>query len=135
MKSLVVEDDEASRYLLENILSEFGDVHTAENGKYGLEAISDAIAQQDPFDIICLDIDMPEMNGQDMLIQLRTLEKRHEIPPHLGVKVIMVTIHNDSNNVLTAFREQCDAFCVKPITPEKLSKQLRYLELIAAVKQ
>jgi two-component system chemotaxis response regulator CheY len=73
---------------------------------------------------------MPIMDGQEMLVQLRILEKNAGMRLQDHVLVVMVTMHKDSENVLTAFREQCDGFIVKPANQEKFDKQMKMLELI-----
>ena len=125
-----MEDDVASRLLMETILSDYGEVYACENGELGLEAFSEALIADAPYDLVCLDIEMPVMDGQLMLTELRTLETQRGRRPYQGVKVMMVTIHRDSNNVLTAFREQCDAFVVKPVDKDSIETQIKELGLI-----
>lgn len=120
MKSLVVEDDFTSRTILQKILSKYGDSHIAVNGKEAISIFIDAYECGEPYEFICLDIMMPEMDGQQVLKQIRDYEKKININPALGVKIIMTTAMDDSKSVLTAFREQCDGYLVKPINCQKV---------------
>ena len=74
MKTLVVEDDLVSRQLLQTILSRYGECNVAVNGKEALSAFSLAWKALQPYDLICLDVMMPEMDGQETLRQIRKIE-------------------------------------------------------------
>jgi two-component system chemotaxis response regulator CheY len=67
MKILVVEDDFTSRILLQRYLSSYGDCHIAINGKEAVGAFKDSLKENQPYDLICMDIIMPEMSGQEAL--------------------------------------------------------------------
>lgn len=131
MKILVVEDDFASRMLLQKFLSPYGEVHVAINGVEAVAAYRAAENEGDPYRLICLDIMMPEMGGQEALTTIRQIEHEHGYNAGEGAKIIMTTALKDSQNVMTAFREQCDAYLVKPIDRRKLIEQLDDLGLAA----
>lgn len=130
MKSLVVEDDFTSRLFLSEMLRSFGETHVAVNGREAVEEFSASLEAGTPYDLVCLDIMMPELDGQDTLRQIRALEEERGILVGRGTKVIMVSALGDSGNVLTAFREMCDGYLVKPISKDKLHRQLQSLELM-----
>lgn len=131
MKTLIVEDDFLSRSLLSTLLSEYGICHVAVNGREALQAVERGLEQKDPYDLICLDIMMPVMDGQQALQEIRRLEKRHGISGLDMAKVIMVTAVDDSNNIMKAFRQgQCEAYLTKPLDRGKLITLIRDLGLI-----
>jgi len=130
MKALIIEDDFTCRKLLSKILSEFAECDTAVNGLEGIEAFNYAHAEGAPYDLICLDIMMPEMDGQTTLKNLRKLEEEKNIHCSDTVKIIMTTALDDIDNIKTAFREQCEGYLVKPIEKEKLVNKLNELGLI-----
>lgn len=130
MKVLIVEDDFASRVLMQGLLQPLGVCHTAANGKEALFAFETAVHSGEPYDLICLDIMMPEMDGQIALKELRHIEDKAGILASDGVKVVMMTALDDKDNVMQAFREQCDAYIVKPIQREKVMETLRSLGMI-----
>ena len=107
MKSLIVDDDFFSRRILQSIVSAYGECHVAVDGKEALFAYKQALAEEAPYDVICLDIMMPEINGQEVLQEIRAIEKAKNILGDNSVKIIMTTALDDSENVKTAFREQC----------------------------
>jgi len=130
MKTLIAEDEFTSRRLLEHVLSTYGPCQTAVNGDEALEAFEAAIAEGEPFDLVCLDILMPGLDGQDVLRAIRAVEEANDIAPESGAKVIMTSVLKDGSNVMRAFREQCDAYLVKPVDRPKFEHQLRSLGLI-----
>lgn len=130
MKILVVEDDFTSRILMHKLLSPYGDVHIAVNGKEAVSVVKESIENKDLYDLICLDVMMPEMDGHTALEQIRELEQDAGYTVGQGSKVIMTTALSDSQNVIGAFKENCDAYMVKPVERAKLLRQLRKLMLI-----
>ena len=75
MKTLIVEDDFTSRLFLQTFLSRYGDCHMAVNGKEAVEAFQMATDNGSPYHLICMDIMMPEMDGQEAVRQVRALEE------------------------------------------------------------
>jgi two-component system chemotaxis response regulator CheY len=130
MKSLIVDDEATNRLLLEEMLKSYGPTGSVINGKEAVEAVKAAREIGEPFDLVCLDIMMPEMNGQEALKAIRADEEKIGIMVGDGVKIIMVTALDDGKNVLAGFREACDAYIVKPIKRAKLAEELRTLNLI-----
>lgn len=130
MKTLIVEDDITSQLLLQETLRRYGLCDTVVNGKEAIVAVRLALDARTPYDLICLDIMMPEMDGQTALKEIRALEERTGIELGSGAKIIMFSALNDSKNVMTAFREACDGYVVKPIDRAKLLARLRELHLL-----
>jgi len=130
MKTLIVEDDFTSRVLMHEMLKKYGAADIAVNGKEAFEAVRAAMDARAPYDLICLDIMMPEMNGQEALKQIRQLEADAGVTPDKRARVVMTTAHADRDNVLEAIKSQCDYFLVKPIDGRALLDELRRLGLI-----
>lgn len=126
MKILIAEDDFTNRLLLQEFLTEFGTVHTAVNGREVVSAFSLAMTSGEPYDLLCLDILMPEMDGQQALQAVRRLEAESN-PIANPVKILMTTGLGDSASVIRAFREQCDGYLTKPIDKQKLLHALASL--------
>jgi two-component system chemotaxis response regulator CheY len=127
MKTLIVEDDFVSRKVLLAYLAPFGECDIATNGSEALEAFMMAHQENRPYDLIALDVMMPEMNGQEALQRIRQTEAA------LGyseAKIIMTTALGDSQNVMAAFKNQCEGYLVKPIVYDNLLGMLRKLGLI-----
>jgi two-component system chemotaxis response regulator CheY len=125
MKALVVDDDFSNRLLLQRFLSELGEVHVAVNGEEAVEAVRQALVSNEPYQLICLDILMPELDGQRTLQIIRELEAQYGVATHHHSKVVMTSALGDKDNVMEAFREQADAYLVKPVQKPKLFDTVR----------
>ena len=130
MKILIVDDDLTSRVVLQEILNPYGECHMAMNGQEAIESFMLAWHEKPRYDLICLDIMMPGLDGQAVLKGIRDMEASEGIMPGDGVKIIMTSALSNKENVLTAFKEQCDAYLVKPIIKEKLLRHLREFGLL-----
>ncbi len=130
MKMLIVEDDPTSRLLLHEFLKSYGLCHTAVNGKDAVESVRASLEAKKPYDLICLDIMMPEMDGQEALREIRRLETVAGIAASNRSTIVMTTALSDKENVMHAIREKCDCFLAKPIHKAKLLQELRKLALI-----
>lgn len=130
MKCLIVEDDFISGRLLETYLSDCADCLVACDGPEAIEAFVDALDFGQPFDLICLDVMMPGMNGREVLTEVRRIEAERGIGGLDGVKVIMTTALDDSGNIIGSFREGCEAYVVKPVCKDKLLAEIEKLGLL-----
>jgi two-component system chemotaxis response regulator CheY len=133
MNILIVEDDSVSSTLIGAILAPYGTCETVGDGKLAIAAFKNALASHSPFDLVCLDIMLPEFDGQYVLRQFRRLESEYGIAGLDGAKVIMVTALGDRRNIIEAFRSQCEGYIVKPIRKDKVLAQLRELGIIRPV--
>ena len=132
MKALIAEDDLTSRLLLSELLEPFGTCHAVVNGKEAIQAFIMACESGTPYDLICLDIMMPEMDGQAALKVIREIEGSAGIEIGDGAKIIMVTALSDMTNVFQAYKQFCDDYLAKPIQKDSLLNCLKSLGLLTA---
>jgi len=130
MRTLIVEDDFTSRLLLQSFLSKYGECHIAVNGKEAVDAFSAAQKAANQYDLICMDIMMPEMDGQTAVKEIRALEEAGGTLSTNGVKIIMTTALDDVKNVVQSFKSLCDVYLFKPIDTGKLLGHMRDLHLV-----
>lgn len=130
MKFLIVEDDFTARKLLQMYLSDYGRCFLAINGSEAVQAVQEALDEGDPYDLICLDIMMPQMGGHEALKVIRQMEEQRQIGRLDRVKVIMITALDDSEDVMDSFKNGCEAYIAKPVKKEKLLLELKKLGLI-----
>lgn len=130
MRILLAEDDFVTRKFMMNFLSKYGDCDVTVDGMEAVDAFMMALEEEEPYDLVCLDIMMPVMDGYQALIGIRNLEKERNIPQDKVAKVIMATALNDEKNVKMAFDLGCTIYSGKPINQERFEQALKKLGLI-----
>jgi two-component system chemotaxis response regulator CheY len=121
---LITEDEPTSRILLCELLKPYGDCHVACNGKEAVTLVKHGLEQGKNYDLICLDVMMPEMDGYDALHMIRELETTLPLTPRNRTKIIMTTALSSYEHFHRAFVNDCDSYLVKPITKAALERQL-----------
>lgn len=130
MRILIAEDDFASRKVLLKFLSVYGECDVTVDGMEAIDAYLMALEEDNPYDLVCLDVMMPIMDGYQALKNIRDIEKEKNIPEDERAKVIMTTALNEEKNVKKAFELGCTVYCAKPVDMEKLKGMLEKLGLI-----
>ena len=130
MRILLAEDDFVTRKFMINFLSKYGDCDVTVDGMEAVDAFMMALEENEPYDLVCLDIMMPVMDGYQALIGIRNLEKEKGIPQDKAVKVIMATALNKEEHVKKAFDLGCTIYSGKPINNERFEQALKKLGLI-----
>ncbi|MBR5360607.1 MAG: response regulator [Lachnospiraceae bacterium] len=130
MRILLAEDDFVTRKFMMNFLSKYGDCDVTVDGMEAVDAFMMAMEEDDPYDLVCLDIMMPVMDGYQALIGIRNIEKEKGIPQDKAVKVIMATALNEEKNVKMAFDLGCTIYSGKPINQDRFEQALKKLGLI-----
>ncbi len=127
MRSLIIDDDEMGKMMLATLLEEFGPCDLAANGEEGLILFDRAAADNTPYDLICLDIVMPVMDGTETLRQLRERDQQQG----QRTKVFMISACNSPQDIEDAFFEgDCDDYIVKPFRRDAVTKMLTRFNLI-----
>ncbi|MBL7214109.1 MAG: response regulator transcription factor [Phycisphaerae bacterium] len=134
MKILIVEDESSLQELMQLYLADYGTCDTADNGAEALETVERAIAADQPYDLICMDIMMPEMDGMEALQKIRRMEFRNTEESLPSVKVIMITAKDMAKDMMSAYNAGCEAYITKPFSREKLLEQIRELGLFDAAQ-
>ena len=130
MRILLAEDDFVTRKSMVSFLSKYGECDVTVDGMEAVDAFMMALEDGEPYDLVCLDIMMPVMDGYQSLMGIRNLEKERNIPEDKAVKVIMTTALNDEKNVNMAFELGCTIYSGKPIDQDKFEQALKKLDLI-----
>jgi two-component system chemotaxis response regulator CheY len=127
MRILVVDDELVSRKKMEIIMSTFGECVAVDTGESALKAFGDAIVNGAPFDLITLDVSMPEMDGTEVLYEIRKIEKKSNLPRKRWSKIIMVTAQSDKETVTLCIQVGCDNYISKPFDRAIIAKKLAEL--------
>ncbi len=129
MKVLIVEDNNASQVLMKLHFKGIADCACAENGRDAYGMFTFAIDSGEPFDLICLDINMPEMDGHEFLQKIRVYENENQGLITSKVKVIMTSALGDPQNVVASYKEGCEDYIVKPVKKSELMQKIESLGL------
>jgi len=120
MKSLIVEDEFSTRLVMQKFLAPLGEAHVATDGEEAIQAIQLALDEEAPYDLVCLDMLMPGMNGDEVLRSIRAMEEEKGILVGDGTKVLMATSVADAKTIMQSFNDACDGYLVKPVDRERL---------------
>jgi two-component system, chemotaxis family, chemotaxis protein CheY len=125
MKSLVVDDEIVSRKKMMQIIHNFGSCEGVLNGKAALDCIKTALEEWKPYDLITLDVSMPDISGIEVLSAIRKMEDMKGLDEEERAKILMVTSHSDTETV-KACMGKCNGYMIKPfnkgIVVDKLKK-------------
>jgi two-component system chemotaxis response regulator CheY len=131
MRILIVEDDFVGRKLLQRLLMEYGDCDVAVDGVEAVEAFDLAWSAGQPYDVMFLDIMMPNMSGHEALQLIREKESERGISSSREVKVVMTSALDDLKSVTQSFFQGgASAYLVKPIDRDKVVEELHKLGLV-----
>ena len=120
---LLVEDDAADAMLIEEALLEQGvarTLHTAVDGVAALEHLR--TPGVDRPDLIVLDLNMPRMNGRELLAVLKADERLKVIP------VVVLTTSSAPQDIAEAYRSHANAFITKPVTLDEFARAVRSID-------
>lgn len=129
MRILIVEDDFVNRQLLTKLLAPFGQSDVAINGQEAIDAFNLANQNEQPYDLVCLDIMMPVKDGYETLEEIRQIEDKLGIKGLDGVKIIMTTAVDTKESIMKSFRDGCESYLVKPIGKPSLYNEMEKLGL------
>jgi two-component system sensor histidine kinase/response regulator len=111
---LVVDDDASNREVLSRRLKRQGhDVHTVSNGLDALQQMREL-----PFDLVLLDIMMPDMDGYEVLRQIKSDDRLRHIP------VIMISALNEVESVVRCIEAGAEDYLAKPFNPTLLKARI-----------
>lgn len=127
MKILIAEDDQTSRIFMVKYLSRYGTCDVALNGIEAIEMFKKSVEEGEVYDLICLDIMMPKIDGIKALETIRSYEKKSKLNQ---TKIIMTSALYDDASVEESFNFGCDSYAWKPIDIKKFSENLSKLGLI-----
>lgn len=138
LRILVVEDDFTSRQLLIAALSKYGECHVAIDGLEAVQAVIESYekAPTQPYDLICMDVQMPNMDGTTAAKTIREIERGKDVEgTEFESMIIMISCVEDPKVIMKACY-QCGAnhYFVKPLDLYQMTRQMQKLGLISIDK-
>src|SRR5690606_16021476 len=125
MRILVVDDELVSREKMKHIMSSLGECDEVSSGTDALKAFTDARSEGRQYELITLDISMPEMDGTEVLGRIRTMEQEQGVPKENRVNIIMVTAASEKDTILSCIKLGCNDYVMKPFNKETVVKKLQ----------
>lgn len=126
---LIVDDLFNNRKLLRDMLKQYGQCDMVGEGAEGVEMFEGALLEGQSYNLVLLDIMMPGMNGQEVLVKMRRVEQEQGVTQQ--AVIIMVTAVDSPQTVLKAFYQGgCDDYIVKPFKQDDLLDKLRSFNLL-----
>ncbi len=113
------------------MLEPYGEITFVRTGREAIQQFQKTLTTQEYFDLICLDINIPEINGLDVLKNIRAAEKLNHVPLDKRAKIVIVSSTNEADVVMKAIKLGCDGYIVKPFSQEKIIAELKKLKLIS----
>lgn len=130
MKTLIVDDELVSRTKLKLIMENFGQCEAVELGRDAISIFHHANFINEPFSLIMLDINLPEMDGIRVLSEIRRAEKYLTIPKSQRAMILMVTSYCDKDRIVASAQSGCDDYIVKPFDDDLIRQKLVKLGII-----
>lgn len=125
MKILIVDDDPGQREKLTSILSPLGTCDLAGDGEEAVALFEASLEDKTPYHLICMDIEMPRMDGHQALYAIRELEKEWAVPGKGKAVAIMITARNTTEDILDSFHGSCQGYVNKPVQADFLIHRIR----------
>ena len=130
VRALIVEDDDTTRLLLNAILSRYATCDTVQNGGQALEAVQKALQGGQPYDLITLDLVLPDLEGLEVLRRVRELERERNVVSRDAVRILIVTGAREDPAADYEFRNGSEAWLLKPLRERSLVEKLGELGLL-----
>jgi len=131
MRILIAEDDFGSQQFMKELLSAYGDVDVAVDGEEAVNAFQIAWEDKNPYDVVFMDIMMPEKTGHEAIQEIRQLEQKMKVHIKDEVKIIMSTVLDDPKNVVKAYHKGgATSYIVKPVDKDKVELEMEKLGFV-----
>ncbi len=129
MNILVVDDEIVSQKKMMRILSGFGTCDGVKTGKEALRTVKTALENWKLYNLITLDVSMPDISGVEVLTAVRKMETDRGLADDEKSKILMVTSHSDVETV-KACSGKCDGYIIKPFNREVMTQKIKKTGLI-----
>lgn len=127
MNILIIDDEPAVLTKMEAMLTPYGKCSQAASALQTMKLCADAVNGNVYFDLITIDIQLPDSNGIELLMSINQLEVKSNVAP---AKKIMITSSSTKENLQKAFLNGCDGFMVKPVKRDTLDQKMQSLGFV-----
>ena len=113
MKSLIIDNDPTDRNLLKDIMTDFGKCQMVTSGKIAIALVKKALKSSTYFNVIALNPDLPDRDGIEILLDIRSAEEEAEFQNTKRSLIFMVASHWSKDRAVVAFSAGCDDYIFK----------------------
>lgn len=129
IRTLIVDDELVSREKLRTIMERHGECVTAANGVEAMLQFVEAWEAWRPFDLIMLDIGLPDRTGKELLQEMRRMEAEHGVAEHHRARIAIVTSATERSTVAECVAAGCDDYIIKPISAAIIGRKVEAMGL------
>ncbi|MDD5455677.1 MAG: response regulator [Candidatus Margulisbacteria bacterium] len=129
LKIMVVDDEMISRKKLVESFKDYGDSDEFEKGTDAIQVFRKSVEDKKKYDLITIDINMPDIDGISILHKIRAIEIEQKIPQQQQTKVIMVTSNTDKSKFYEALSLRCDDYILKPFNENLISDRMKTYDI------
>ncbi len=130
MKALVIDDVKQNCRVMQALLARYGTCDTAATGREGVASFHNAWKKVSPYELIILDIMLPDMDGLKVLEVVRKMEGAMNVAAEQRAHVLIVSSMDPSDHIMKARELGFDAWITKPIFHKELVEALRRCGLV-----
>ena len=128
IRCLVIEDDAATGALLAHILGRHGSCMVAGTARAGFSQFLKAWERAEPYQVLFLDLNLPDLGGLAILSALRRFESEHRVPRNQRCMVVICTSSGDLEDIKASLVMEADGYLVKPVNPAAIEEKLALLK-------
>lgn len=130
LKVLIVDDVPQNGRVLKALMAKYADCDIALNGREAVNAFQNAWKQGEPYQLVCMDIMLPDIDGLKVVEVLRKMEEAMKVEESKRIKIIVVSSLEDTQHRMKAFNLDCAGYITKPISSKDLFECLKQAKLI-----
>ena len=130
LNALIVEDEQVALAKIKLIMDSIGSYQIAETGDSCLQQFSSSLSSRKYFDVLLIDIGLPDMSGKGLLKKIDELEEKYNVPSDKKVKKIMVTASAEKQDLFGSIQDRCDDYLLKPVTKDIVMDKLKAVGLL-----
>ncbi len=130
LKVLIVDDVPQNCRVLKALMARYGECDIAQNGREAVNAFQNAWKQGTPYQLVCMDIMLPDIDGLKVVEVFRKMEEAMKVEEGQQAKIVIISSLDESQQRLKAFNLGCVGYITKPIMSKDLSECLKQAKLI-----
>jgi putative nucleotidyltransferase with HDIG domain len=131
LRSLIIDNDEAARTTLKMMLQGLSECEEAQDRETALNLFQDSFAKGLPFDLITLDIGMPDVGGCLIINEIRSIEDEQRVAEERRACIFVITAQFGRQLETDCLMQGCNDVVIKPFETKLLLEKLVQFELIS----